>query len=58
VTRPIREPKQQTMRKASTTLADIGWLLALWLMVPLAIVAIGLPFVLIVRLIIEVAERM
>jgi hypothetical protein len=46
------------MIKASTAFADVGWFVCLWLMVPLAIVTVGLPVVLIVRVIIAVAERL
>jgi hypothetical protein len=46
------------MSKTLTAFADIGWLLCLWLIVPLAIVAVGLPLIVIVRLVIAVAERL
>lgn len=46
------------MSRTSTAFTDIGWLLCLWLIVPLAILAIGAPIVLIVRLVIALAERL
>lgn len=39
-------------------LKEAGWLLLVVLMCPLAILIVGTPMVLLVRLLIEIAERM
>jgi hypothetical protein len=47
-----------TMTHASTVFADIGWLLVLCMLLPLAVLAVGAPFVLIARLLIAIGERL
>jgi hypothetical protein len=38
------------MTKATTVLADVGWLVLLWLMVPVVILIAGAPIALLIRL--------
>jgi hypothetical protein len=39
-----------TLSNVATALADFGWLVCLWLALPLAILALGAPVVLVVGL--------
>lgn len=41
-----------------STLRDVGWLLLVVLMCPLAILVVGAPVALLVRLLIEIAGRL
>jgi hypothetical protein len=42
---------------ALAALGEVGWLLLALALVPIAILAIGTPLALVVRLIIEIAQR-
>lgn len=45
------------MTRAATVLADVGWLVVLWLMVPVVIIVVCAPVALLIRLTLLVAER-
>ena len=45
------------MTKTATVLADIGWLVFLWLMVPAVILIACAPIALLIRLVIATTER-
>ncbi len=46
------------MRKGLGALSDLAFLIVLALCAPVAILLVGLPIVLLVRLIVEVAQRL
>ena len=45
-------------RPAVNTLEDVGWLLLVVLLFPVAILMVGAPVALLVRLLIEIADRL
>jgi hypothetical protein len=43
--------------RTATVVADIGWLVGLWLMVPAVIIVVCAPVALLIRLMLLAAER-
>jgi hypothetical protein len=44
--------------RTATVLADVGWLVSLWLMVPAVIIVVCAPVALLIRLMLLAAERL